>query len=411
MGWHASGVNQVNSMHEIYRAEGNALPPGMAEAASLFSTPADALYLDTAAQGPRLHAVLTAGHAALEAGTQPWRLSFEAWEARIQALRTLTADTLFEGDGDGVAMVPSVAQAMATAARNLPLQAGDAVLVLDAQFPSNLLAWQQRCDETSARIVAVSRQAGEQWTAAVLAALQSTPRVRVVSLPQAHWHDGALLDFDRIAPAVRAAGAALVLDLSQSLGVLPLELQRWQPDFVAAVGHKWLLGPTGLAWLWAGPRWRSEGVPIEQHWQARDAGDAWAFPSAAAPPYRAGARRFDAGGVTDLSRLAMSSAAMRQVQAWGVEAIRQRLGQLTCALDEALDAHGLSAWKTPGHAPHLTALRAPDPTLLDVAWAALQRESIICTRRAGLLRVAPHLHASEHDMQRVAQVVAAAVCA
>ncbi len=406
MEWDARDVEQVNSMHEPYRVEGNALTSGMAEAASRFSTPADALYLDTAAQGPRLHAVLTAGHAALEAGTQPWRLSFAAWEEQIEALRTRAADTLFEGDGDGVAMVPSVAHAMATAARNLPLQAGAAVLLLDAQFPSNLLPWQQRCDETGARIVAVSRRAGEGWTEAVLAALQSTPQVRVVSLPQAHWHDGALLDLDRIAPAVHAAGAALVLDLSQSLGVLPLQLQRWQPDFVAAVGHKWLLGPTGLAWLWAAPRWRSEGVPIDQHWQARDAGDTWAFPSAAAPPYRTGARRFDAGGVADMLRLAMSAAAMSQVQAWGVEAIGRRLGQLTSALDQGLDAHGLSAWKTPGHAPHLTALRSPDPALLDMAWAALQHGSIICTRRAGLLRIAPHVHASEDDMRRVAEVVA-----
>jgi hypothetical protein len=66
----------------------------------------------------------------------------------------------------------------------------------------------------------------------------------------------------------------------------------------------------------------------------------------------------------------------------------------------------LSGWKTTAHAPHLTALRAPDPALLDAAWAALQRESIICTRRAGLLRIAPHVHASDDDMRRVAEVVA-----
>lgn len=379
------------------------------DAASRFHLPANALYLDTAAQGPRLRAVLDAGHAALDATLEPWRLSFEAWEARIEALRTLAAGSLFEGDTDGVAMVPSVAHAMATAARNLPLQRGEAVLVLEGQFPSNLLAWQQRCTGTGARVVGVSRANEEPWTDAVLSALQSQPRVRVVSLPQAHWHDGALLDLDRIAPAVRAAGAALVLDLSQSLGVLPLQLQRWQPDFVAAVGHKWLLGPTGLSWLWAAPRWRNEGEPIEQHWQARDAGNAWAFPVQAPPPYRAGARRFDAGGVADMPRLAMSEAALGQVRAWGVEAIAQRLGELTSALDKALDAHGLSTWKTPRHAPHLTALRAPDAATLDAAFNALQSEAIICTRRAGLMRIAPHLNVDEDDMQRVAQVVAAAI--
>lgn len=397
-------------MHDIYRsAHLQCAPEALSDAGSRFRVAANALYLDTAAQGPRLGAVLDAGHAALDATQEPWRLSFDAWRARIEGLRALAADTLFEGDVEGVAMVPSVAHALATAARNVPLNAGDVVLVLEGQFPSNLLAWQQRAHESRAQVAAVSRREGEPWTEAVLAALQSQPRVRVVAVPQAHWHDGARLDLDRIAPAVHALGAALVLDLSQSLGAIPLQLQRWQPDFVAAVGHKWLLGPTGLAWLWAAPRWRSEGVPIEQHWQARDAGSGWSFPVQAPPPYCAGARRFDAGGVTDMPRLAMSAAALSQVQRWGVYAIGQRLGELTSSLDAALDEHGLSAWKTPHHAPHLTALRPPDAASLEASFGALQGESIVCTQRAGLLRIAPHLHVAESDMRRVARVVAAAL--
>src|SRR3546814_3159630 len=79
-----------------------------------------------------------------------------------------------------------------------------------------------------------------------------------------------------------------VLDLSQSLGALPAGIARWRPDFVASVGYKWLLGPRGLSWLWAAPRWREEGVAIEQHWSARDAGDGWRFPIEAPPPPRRG---------------------------------------------------------------------------------------------------------------------------
>ena len=371
-----------------------------------FRLPAGALYLDSAAQGPRLHTVLDAGHAALDASASPWVLSADAWEAQIEALRRQAADILFDGDHEGVALVPSVAYAMATAARNLPLHAQQAVLVLEGQFPSNLLCWQQRCSDVGAALIAASRATGEDWTDAVLRALSENPQVSVVTLPHAHWHDGALLDLDRIAPAVRKAGASLVLDLSQSLGVLPLPLRRWQPDFVAAVGYKWLLGPTGLAWMWVAPRWRDQGLPIEQHWLARDAGHSWQFPAGVPPPYCHGARRYDAGGVSDASRVAMSAAAFDQLQKWSVTKVRKRLAQLTSTLDQALDLHGLSAWKTPGHAPHFTALRPPTAQALDIVAAALLRESIICTRRAGLLRVAPHLHVTYEDMVRVVQIVA-----
>jgi len=363
------------------------------------------LYLDCAARAPRLRSVHAAALAALEADTAPWAQSFDALEAQAEAVRTLAA-RLFDGDADAVALAPSAAFALSTAARNLPLGPGEAVLLLEGQFPSNLLPWQQRCAETGARIAAVRRVPGADWTDAVLAALDAEPRVRVVALPQVRWDDGAVLDLDRIAPRVHATGAALVLDLSQSLGVLPADVARWRPDFVASVGYKWLLGPRGLAWLWAAPRRRDAGVAIEQHWSTRDAGDGWRFPVDAMPPARRGARRFDAGGLDEPLPLAMAGAGLEQVLAWGVPRIAAALGACTRALDAALDAHGLSAWKTPGHAPHLTALRPP-PARLDAVFDALRRERIVCTRRHGLLRIAPHLHVAPEDMARVAAVAAA----
>lgn len=377
---------------------------GAADAAD-FLLPAHTLYLDTAAQGPRLRSVINAGQQALEASIAPWRLSFADWESQIEALRACAAETLFDRDTDGLAMVPSAAYGLATAAHNLPLDAGGAVLVLDGQFPSNLLVWQQRCADRGARVVAAQRRHAQDWTAAVFDALDAGPDVRIVALPHAHWSDGALLDLDRIAPRVRDHGAALVLDLSQSLGALPLDLARWSPDFVVGVGHKWLLGPTGLAWLWASPRWRRDGQPIEQHWNARDAGRDWHFPTSAPPPFRSGARRFDAGGVADPLRVAMSMAAMTQLQRWGVSAVCSRLAVLTDTLDTALDAHGLDAWRTPDHAPHFSALRPPTGGAERIA-AAFACEGIVCTHRHGLLRIAPHLHVDDDAMRRMVDIAA-----
>src|SRR3546814_12836567 len=79
----------------------------------------------------------------------------------------------------------------------------------------------------------------------------------------------------------------------------------------------------------------------------------------------------------------MAAAGLEQVLAWGVPGIAAALGERTRALDDALDANGLSTWKTPGHAPHLTALRPPAERL-DAVFDALARERIDCTRRHGL---------------------------
>ncbi|KGU42813.1 aminotransferase class V-fold PLP-dependent enzyme [Xanthomonas citri] len=376
-----------------------AAPLDWAQRQQAFALPSGVIYLDAASRGPLLRAMQTVAHQAVDAMAAPWRLPFDAWLQQIEALRGLVA-ALLDGDADAVAMVPSAAHGLATAARNLPVQPGHAVLVLEGQFPSNLLIWQRRCAEAGARLVAVSTAAGGSLTDAVLQAIAETPALRIASLPHAYWLDGRMLDLDRISAAVHARGAALVLDLSQSLGVLPPDLPRWQPDFVVSVGHKWLLGPMGLAWLWVAPQWRTDGLPIEEHWIGRDAGSSWEFPAASAPRYRGGARRFDAGGVADPLRIAMATAALQQIDAWQPARIAAALGELTAQWDAALQARRLGSWCTPGHAPHLTALQPP-AAALDAVATALSASGVICTRRHGRLRIAPHLSVADHALSQV----------
>ena len=374
---------------------------------SQFDLPSGALYLDTAAHAPMVRSVLAAGTAALARSHAPWKMDPATFDANVEHLRALAAGW-FDGDAHGVAFIPSVAYGIATAAHNLPLDRGESVLVLDGQFPSNLLAWQQRCAQSDARLVVARREHGQDWTDAVLSALARSPGIRIAALPQAHWHDGALLDLDRIAPRVRASGAALVLDLSQSLGALPTNFTLWQPDFVACVGYKWLLGTAGLGVLWVAPHWRKHGRPIEQHWSAREDEEVWRFDPLIPPAYRRGARRFDAGGILEPQRVAMFEAALTQLKAWGADTVLAHLRAMTAALDTALDATGLSDWTTPGHAPHLTGLRPP-PADLDTVVAALRAADIVCTARYGVLRIAPHLHIDHADIARCVAVMGSAL--
>jgi len=99
--------------------------------------PVSSVYLDTAAHAPMLRSARDAGVAALAGGNRPWTPDAPAWEARVERARALAA-AWFDGDADAIAFVPSVAYGVAIASRNVPLARGEAVLVLDGQFPSNL---------------------------------------------------------------------------------------------------------------------------------------------------------------------------------------------------------------------------------------------------------------------------------
>ena len=66
-----------------------------------------------------------------------------------------------------------------------------------------------------------------------------------------------------MAPALRAQGAALLIDATHSVGVLDLDVRALDPDFVAFPTYKWLLGPYGRAFLYVARRHQG-GVPLEQ---------------------------------------------------------------------------------------------------------------------------------------------------
>jgi selenocysteine lyase/cysteine desulfurase len=383
------------------------LPPLGAALREAFLLDAQRLYLDCAAHAPRLRVVQAAAEAMVaNEALQSWTQDWAGLIALIERVRA-NAATLFDGDADGVALVPSVAYALSVAAANLPLAAGDAVLVLAGQFPSNLLPWQQRCVAGGGRVHVVDDPGGD-WTPAVLEALHAHPDIRGLALPQAYWRDGRLLDLDRIAEAAHVRGAWLVLDLSQSLGALPADLARWRPAFVACAGYKWLLGADGLAWLWAAPEWRTHGRALEHGWFNRAARDDWRFPLDRPAAFLPGARRFDGSGLVDRLRLAKADAAFAQLAAWDRNALVEHLALRTTALREALQVRDVPLPVAMPTSPHMLGLHPP-PAQWDRCVHALEDARIDITARHGVLRIAPHLHVDLDDMQRVADVLAHAL--
>src|ERR1019366_252282 len=212
----------------------------------LFDIPDDVAYLNCAYMSPLMKPVIEAGTAGLSRKAHPWEITPDKFFTGSDEFRTAAAQ-IVECAADDIAIVPSASYGIATAARNLPLKKGQGILVLAEQFPSNYYSWQRRAEETGASLKVVAWPEDDDWTAAVLDSL--TADVAVAALPHVQWTSGGRLDLVRIGEACRKLGAALVLDLTQSLGALPFsvgslknDLQNGvQPDFAVAASYKWLL--------------------------------------------------------------------------------------------------------------------------------------------------------------------------
>ena len=367
----------------------------------LFEIPQGITYLNCASMSPQLRAVTAAGVGAVRAKAEPWTLTAPDWFSGAERLRKLFA-RFVNDDGEGIALVPAVSYGIAIAAANVEVRRGQSIVLLDQEFPSNVYAWRELARRREARVRTVARESGQSWTEALMEAIDD--ETAVVSVPNCHWTDGSLVDLVRVGRAARSAGAALIVDASQSLGAYPLDVTEVQPDFLVTVGYKWLLGPYGLGYLYVAPRWRERGVPIEHSWLTRAGSEDFARLVDSTEGFRPGARRFDMGEFPQFVLAPMAIAALDQILAWGVERIQETLSNLTSRVARGSAEVGGSVLPAAQRVGHMAGIRVVGG-LSEGLRATFVAERVYVGIRGDSIRVSPHLYNDEFDIDRFLEVL------
>ncbi len=373
------------------------IPPQRA----LFDLPREVAYLNCAYMSPMPRASIAAGQAALARKAHPWDIRPADFIEGPNRARALFAE-LMGCDAEGVSLIPSASYGLATAALNIPLRPGQRILIPEDQFPSNVHIWRRRARDTGAELVTVAAEG--DLSAALLRAIDE--RTALVACAHCRWTDGALIDLVALGEAVRGVGGALVLDLTQSAGALPLDLARVRPDFLVAATYKWLLGPYSMGFLHVAP-WHRDGQPLEETWLARAGSDDFTRLIDYTDRTEPGGRRFDMGQAANFALLPATCASLEQLLAWGTAAIQNTLAARTDAIATRAAALGLTA---PSHrrAGHYLGLGFPGavPPGLPERLAAAQ---VHVSLRGQSLRITPHLYNDDEDTDRLIEALAAAL--
>jgi selenocysteine lyase/cysteine desulfurase len=378
-------------------------PPGpLPVQRELFDIPDDVAYFNCASLAPQLRAAGEAAAAAVARRARPWLIRGDDWFTEAEERRALFA-RLAGVDADGVALVPATSYGLAVAAANLSARPGQRVLVLADDYPSNYYTWQRFARRTGAALATVDRRDGQTWAESVLEALDE--RTAVAAVLATHWTDGGSVDLEAIGSRAREVGAALVVDASQALGAMPLDLAAIQPDYLVTVGYKWLLGPFALGYLYVAERHR-DGVPLEENWISRRNSQDFAALVDYQDSYQPGARRFDVGQRTHFETTPMATVALRQLLDWEVQRIATTLRQRTARIEAEVAALGLSLTSR-DRGPHMLGISLPDPARQRVA-AALTEAGVFAGVRGSSLRISPHLWTTDQDIDRLVGALAKA---
>lgn len=389
-------------------------PPALSSQKSLFSIPPGQVYLNSAYMGPLPKPVQAAGEQALALRAQPYLLQPADFFEPAERTRRLCA-ALVQSDPERVAFITSVAAGMAAVAHNLAPRSGQNVVMLGDQFPSNVYPWRRwRELGVQMRMVAAPwpascdpadlRARASAWNAALLDAIDAD--TALVAVEQAHWTDGTLFELPALAARSHAVGAAFVIDGTQTVGAMPLDVSALAPDALVVHSYKAGLCNYGLGHMSLGERFAG-GRPVEESWLMRAGSENFARLVDYQDAYAAGLRRFDTSLRANPVLISMLEAACQLLLDWQPARIRQHLLNLTRPAVQRLRRAGFGIADEDLRAANIFGVALPQGLSPEACRSALAEQNIHVSVRGASVRVSPHMHNDAQDLERLADALIA----
>lgn len=359
---------------------------------------------------PLMKQVEKAGVEGMRGKRNPASISATDFFTMTEVLRREFAKLVNAEDARRIVVIPSASYGLSVAARNIPLKRGDNMVVAHEQFPSNVYPWRRLSQETQATLHVVKppdtlHDRGKEWNERLLVAI--TPKTKVVSLGHVHWADGTRFDLEAIGKRVREVGAKLIIDGTQSVGALPFDIARVQPDALVCAGYKWLMGPYSIGLAYFGECF-DQGIPLEENWINRLNSEDFTGLVNYQDRYQPGALRYEVGEHSNFILVPMMLEALRQVNAWGPANIQTHCKSITTRGIARLRKHGYWIEKEDFRGQHLFGVRFPPNADKTSIIERVKKKKISVSFRGEFMRVSPHVYNDRSDFDRLVETLISA---
>lgn len=359
------------------------------------------VWLNAAHQGALPLKAAVEAHEAVAWKTMPFEMTQERFDGVPQRLRAVLG-RLVNVPPEDIVLANSASYGLNLIAQAFPWREGNEVLVMEGDFPSDILPWLLLERQHGVKVVRLRPRGRVIEEDELRAAI--TPRTRLFCTTWVHSFSGFSIDLEALGSICRAHGVTFVVNVSQALGARPLDLASAPVDAVSCVGFKWLCGPYGTGFCWIRPSLRDSLRPTKAYWlsmlTAADLGQ-----EVVETQLRTGlgARAYDIFGTANFFNAKPFAAALEHLLDLGLARV--------CAHDQALVSHFIAALDheqfditSPTEPDHrrstLVYFSHRDRSRNRAIHAALAQAGIHVSYRGGSLRLAPHLYNSGDDIER-----------
>ncbi len=316
-------------------------------------------------------------------------------ETRLEGIRDQVA-RLIHADRDEIAFINSTTHGIGLIAEGFPWRAGDNVVTAADEYPSNIYPW-MNLESRGVELRMVPSRQGRIWPEDLSAAMDR--RTRLLAISHVEFATGFRNDLDALAALCQGRGVALCVDAIQGLGPFRIDVRGTPIDFLAADGHKWLLGPEGAGLLYVRRDWIDRLRPIGVGWHS-------VVGSYNAPRVefrlKPNAQRWE-GGSFNMPGLLSFGASLGLFFEWGLDTVSRRILDRAAAVRERARAAGWTVAGSPREEDRssIVVLERPGVDPQAAAHRLRGRHGVVAACRRGRLRISPHVYNNHDDLERL----------
>jgi cysteine desulfurase/selenocysteine lyase len=362
------------------------------------------IWLNCAHQGPLPKIAVAQAEEAIAWKIAPYKMTTERFSQVPNNLRRVLGK-LIETIPEDIILGNSASYGLHLLANGIPWKTGDEILLVEGDFPSDILPWLSLRNKG----VNIRFLKPRQYVIQADELLGNiTPSTRLLCTTLVHSFSGFAVDAQALGEICRAHGILLILNVSQALGARRCGVSDVSADAIVGVGHKWLCGPYGTGFCWINPRLRESLQYNQSYWLTMQTADDLAKEQGI-PVLRddLGARRYDVFGTANFLNFKPLAASIEYLLELGIENIEEYNQNIITRLIEGLDPkkYDLLSPRSGVIRSTLVFISHKEPARNREVHEELLKENVFVAYRAGKLRFSPHLYNTEADIDRALSIL------
>jgi selenocysteine lyase/cysteine desulfurase len=372
----------------------------------LFQLPTDIHYFNHAYMSPLPQTVEAAGIEGVQFKREPWKITPNHFFDGAMEVRKKFAQLLV-CPAHQTAIIPSASYGLSAACSNVDANSGSHAITVAEEFPSGYYAAEAWCKKHQKTLKVIAppptfENRSKKWNEKLLEAIHADTAMVVVSA--IHWTDGTRFDLEAIGQRCRETQTSLIIDGTQAVGAMPLDVGKIYADAVVCSAYKWLLGPYSMAMAYYGESF-NDGQPLEISYLNKEGAIHFHKLVEYTDAYEKGAGRYNMGEFSQFIHVPMMSAALDLVTICDPEHIQQWSYQISDPLIKELQNNGCTIENKEGRGGHIFGVMLPGGQDPDTVIQLLRQNNFFVSRRGNALRISIHLYNTAEEAEEMASLI------